>query len=125
MSHVLTDPNAPEAGELILPPGIHPSQTPITSEKRIRRIRKQPATVGFVDDEIASLAKALLVQYGPLAQAIEELMVRQMAFEDFCTGECDVEELKARIQSSRDIAQERVRQMKAGNSTSDAPAETV
>lgn len=107
--------------ELILPPG----QTPITSAKRIARIRKQPATVGFVDDEVASLAKALLVQYGPLAQAIEELMVRQMAFEDFCTGEIDVDELRAKIQASRDIASERIAAMQAvePDAPANAPAE--
>jgi len=67
----------PEA-TIHLPPG----QTPITSEKRLRRMRAMHATVGFVDDEIMKLARALLVQYGPLAAFQRELMQRLAALED-------------------------------------------
>ncbi len=70
----LDDPEA----ELHLPPG----QTPITSAKRIRRIRAMHATVGFVDDEIMKLARALLLQYGPIAKFQQELMQRLSALED-------------------------------------------
>lgn len=98
MNAILT---SPDAGDLVLPEGLEsrldPAQTPITSERRIKRIRQQPATVGFVDDEVARLAKAMLTQYGPLAHAMREMMVRQMALEDFCAGEIELDEMKARI----------------------------
>lgn len=79
-----------------LPPG----QTPITSPKRIARLRKQPASVGWVDDQITALAKAMLIQYGPLAVALNQVMARQLAFEDFCLGTIDAEQLKARIEAT-------------------------
>jgi len=81
---------------LHLPPG----QTPITNPKKIRRIRATPATVGFVDDEIGRLAQALLMQYGPLSQVIRELMMRQIAVENFIVGETDIEQMKAAIVSA-------------------------
>lgn len=79
--------------DIHLPPG----QTPITSQKRINRIRRLPATVGLVDDQISALAKAMLLQYGPVARAMDEIMRRQMAVEDFLTGAIDIEAMQARI----------------------------
>ena len=90
-SGLITMNGADEA--LHLPPG----QTPITSPKKIRRIRATPATVGFVDDEIGRLAQAMLMQYGPLSQVIRELMLRQIAVENFIVGETDIEQMKTAI----------------------------
>ena len=84
--------NEPDV-DIHLPPG----QTPITSAKRITRIRRQPATVGFVDDQIAGLARAILTQYGPVALFMAEIAKRQAAIEDYIMGEDDIEALKARL----------------------------
>ena len=86
----------PDEPELVLPPG----QTPISSAKRIQRMRRLPATVGFVDDEVGKLAKALLVQYGPIAIALKELMLRQMAVEDFLSGEIELDVMQGRIKGA-------------------------
>jgi len=87
-----------EAG-LIVPDHAAPVDAP-PSPKKLARLRRAPATFGTVDDAMRYTAALLMQQLGPLTQAVRELMQRQMAVEDFVSGECDIEEMKARIRQA-------------------------
>ena len=70
------------AGNGTTPHLIHATDDMIERHRRLQKV-----TVGQMEDcvaaNIVALTKGLLVQYGPLAQALSEVMARQMLVEDF------------------------------------------